>query len=96
MDAREVPRARISRELGMSRNTVAKHAEMRDMPPAALGEREGETRLYYCDSRRADQKGDCGRNHSEIRKMPPKGPGGVSFDTIGGRRLRARNERGQL
>lgn len=49
----------------------------------ALGEREGETRLYYCDSRRADQKGGCERNHSEIRKMLPKGPGGVSFDALG-------------
>ena len=50
----------------------------------ALGEREGEgeTRLYYCDGRRADQKGGCERNHSEIRKMLPKGAGGVSFDPL--------------
>ena len=42
---------------------------------ALLGEREGETRLFYCDPRRADQKGGCERNHVEIRKMLPKGRG---------------------
>lgn len=35
MDARGVPRTRISRELGVSRNTVAKYADMRDMSPTA-------------------------------------------------------------
>ena len=35
MDARGVPRARISRELGVSRNTVAKRADMADMSPSA-------------------------------------------------------------
>lgn len=34
MDARGVPRARISRELDVSRNTVAKRADMEDMSPA--------------------------------------------------------------
>ena len=33
MDARGVPRAEISRELGVSRNTVAKHAGMEGMSP---------------------------------------------------------------
>ena len=33
MDARGVPRAQISRELGVSRNTVAKYADMGDMSP---------------------------------------------------------------
>lgn len=35
MDARGVPRAQISRELCVSRNTVAKYADMGDMSPAA-------------------------------------------------------------
>lgn len=35
MDARGVPRARISRELGVSRNTVARHADMADTSPSA-------------------------------------------------------------
>ena len=34
MDARGVPRAEISRELGASRSTVAKRADMEDMSPA--------------------------------------------------------------
>lgn len=38
-----------------------------------LGERPGETRLFYCDPRRADQKGACERNHVELRKLLPKG-----------------------
>ncbi|OUP05744.1 IS30 family transposase [Collinsella sp. An2] len=42
---------------------------------ALLGEAAGETRLYYCEPRRADQKGGCERNHVEIRKMLPKGRG---------------------
>lgn len=48
---------------------------------ALLGEAEGETRLYYCDSRRADQKGGCERNHVKIRKLLPKGRG-IRFDRI--------------
>ena len=35
MDARGVPRAQIARDLGVSRNTVAKYADMQDMSPAA-------------------------------------------------------------
>lgn len=34
MDARGVPRAEIARELGLSRNTVARYADMADMSPA--------------------------------------------------------------
>ncbi len=40
---------------------------------ALLGEGPGETRLFYCDPRRSDQKGACERNHVEIRKLLPKG-----------------------
>lgn len=46
-----------------------------------LGERDGVVKLYYCDPRRADQKGGCERNHSEIRKLLPKGQG-ISFDLL--------------
>ena len=35
---------------------------------ALLGEGPGETRLFYCDPGRSDQKGACERNHVEIRK----------------------------
>lgn len=35
MDAAGVPRAEIARRLGLSRNTVAKYADMADMSPAA-------------------------------------------------------------
>ncbi|EEA90444.1 hypothetical protein COLSTE_01363, partial [Collinsella stercoris DSM 13279] len=48
---------------------------------ALLGELPGETRLFYCDPRRADQKGGCEKNHVEIRKLPPKGRG-ISFDRL--------------
>ncbi|WP_417575424.1 IS30 family transposase [Paratractidigestivibacter sp.] len=46
-----------------------------------LGEREGETRLFYCDPMRADQKGGCEKNHEEIRKLLPKGQG-IRFDRL--------------
>ena len=39
---------------------------------ALLGEGPGETRLFYCDPGRSDQKGACERNHVEIRKLLPK------------------------
>ena len=48
---------------------------------ALLGERPGETRLFYCDPMRSDQKGACERNHVEIRKLLPKGRG-ISFDRL--------------
>ncbi len=47
----------------------------------ALGERDGECRPYYCDPRRADQKGGCERNRSEARKLPPRGKG-IKFDLL--------------
>ena len=48
---------------------------------AVLGEGPGETRLFYCDPRRSDQKGACERNHVEIRKLLPKGAG-LRFDRL--------------
>ena len=48
---------------------------------ALLGEGPGETRLFYCDPRRSDQKGACERNHVEIRKLLPKGRG-LRFDRL--------------
>lgn len=50
---------------------------------AAIGERPGETRLFYCDPGRADQKGGCEKNHVEVRKVFPKGRGGVSLEGVG-------------
>lgn len=44
---------------------------------ALLGEGPGETRLFYCDPRRSDQKGACERNHVEIRKLA-----GIRFDRL--------------
>lgn len=35
----------------------------------------GETRPFYCDPMRSDQKGACEKNHVEIRKLVPKGRG---------------------
>lgn len=48
---------------------------------ALVGEGPGETRLFYCDPRRSDQKGACERNHVEIRKLLPKGRG-LRFDRL--------------
>lgn len=48
---------------------------------ALIGEGPGETRLFYCDPRRSDQKGACERNHVEIRKLLPKGAG-IRFDRL--------------
>ena len=48
---------------------------------ALRGEGPGETRLFYCDPRRSDQKGACERNHVEIRKLLPKGAG-IRFDRL--------------
>ena len=49
-------------------------AKVKDLTP-------GETRLFYCDPRRSDQKGACERNHVEIRKLLPKGAG-IRFDRL--------------
>lgn len=49
---------------------------------ALIGERDGETRLFYCDPRQSQQKGACERNHVEIRKLLPKGRG-LRFDRLG-------------
>ena len=46
-----------------------------------LGERDGETRLHYCDPVGPDQKGGCEKNHEEIRKLLPKGRG-IRFDRL--------------
>ena len=46
-----------------------------------IGEGPGETRLFYCDPGRSDQKGACERNHVEIRKLLPKGRG-LRFDRL--------------
>ena len=48
---------------------------------ALIGEEPGETRLFYCDPGRSDQKGACERNHVEIRKLLPKGRG-LRFDRL--------------
>ena len=48
---------------------------------ALLGERAGETRLFYCDPRQSQQKGACEKNHVEIRKVLPKGRG-LRFDRL--------------
>lgn len=47
---------------------------------AIFGERPGETGLCCCDTMSAWQKGGCERNHSEIRKILPKGKG--MFDRL--------------
>lgn len=52
-----------------------------DALAGALGEDGGETRLFYCDARRADQKGACEKNHVELRKLLPKGRG-LRFDRL--------------
>ena len=48
---------------------------------ALLCERDGETRLFYCDPRQSQQKGACEKNHVEIRKLLPKGAG-LRFDRL--------------
>lgn len=48
---------------------------------ALLGERDGETRLFYYDPRQSQQKGACEKNHVEIRKLLPKGTG-ARFDRL--------------
>ena len=48
---------------------------------ALVGEGPGETRLFYCDPGRSDQKGACERNHVELRKLLPKGRG-LRFDRL--------------
>ena len=82
-DRHEVP----SHPLPQAHEPPAGHAhsvpDLRRAVAGALGERGGEARPYYCDGRRADQKGGCERNRPEIRKMLPKGPGGASLDAPG-------------
>ena len=39
---------------------------------ALLGEGPGETRLFYCDPGRSDQKGACERNHVEMYSVTSK------------------------
>ena len=46
-----------------------------------FGEAPDEVKLYYCDPNHAEQKGGCERNHSEIRKLLPKGVG-IRFDRL--------------
>ena len=60
---------------------VLQHDQADDQIAALLGEGPGETRLFYCDPRRSDQKGACERNHVEIRKLLPKGAG-IRFDRL--------------
>lgn len=36
-------------------------------------ERGGRCSVYYTDPQRPDQKGGCGKNHVELRKVVPKG-----------------------
>lgn len=49
--------------------------------PTRGGELPGETRLFCCDPRRADQRGGRERSRVEIRKPPPKGRG-ASLDRL--------------
>ena len=43
---------------------------------ALIGERDGETRLFYCDPRQSQQKGACEKNHVEIGgSCCPRAPG---------------------
>lgn len=45
-----------------------------------LERRGGDIRLYYCDVRASEQKGQCEKNHTELRQILPKGS--VSFDEL--------------
>lgn len=45
-----------------------------------FGEAEGTTRLFFCDPAASNQKGSCEKNHTEIRKIIPKGK--TLFDEI--------------
>ena len=40
-----------------------------------------QTALCNCEPRRSDQKGGCGKNHVEIRKLLPRGRG-IRFDLL--------------
>lgn len=46
-----------------------------------LGETPKDICLFYCEPRRADQKGACEKNHVEIRKLLPKNKG-IRFDRL--------------
>ena len=75
--------SRLQLALPLEEKTAGCVAEFSDEAAIAalLGEGPGETRLFYCDPRRSDQKGACERNHVEIRKLLPKGAG-IRFDRL--------------
>ena len=60
--------------------TTARSSPTRARSPRSSA-RAGRDVLFYCVPRRSDQKGACGRNHVEPRKLPPKGAG-LRFDRL--------------
>ena len=66
--------SRLQLALPLAEKTAGRVADL-------VGEGPGETRLFYCDPGRSDQKGACERNHVEIRKLLPKGAG-IRFDRL--------------
>ena len=72
---------RVADALGGIREVLGADGTRRVFRAALIGEGPGETRLFYCDPRRSDQKGACERNHVEIRKLLPKGAG-IRFDRL--------------
>ena len=67
--------------LSQTRHNVVFGVGPQDAEVMFVGEGPGETRLFYCDPWRSDQKGACERNHVEIRKLLPKGSG-LRFDRL--------------
>ena len=53
--------------------TTARSSPTRRRSPRCIGEGPGETRLFYCDPRRSDQKGACERNHVENQEAAAQG-----------------------